>query len=95
MISPTEPVSAYLEEHRESLVSDAETLLGYDTSNLPGNTATAATWIASRLEAASVDVERVAVDPEKPNLLPALPDLLAGEPEVTRFEVDSATEMKL
>lgn len=25
----------------------------------------------------------------------ALPDLLAGEPEVTRFEVDSATEMEL
>ena len=25
----------------------------------------------------------------------ALPDLLAGEPEVTRFEVDSVTEMEL
>ena len=73
MPSPTEPVSAYLKEHRESLISDVETLLGHDTSNPPGHTTTAATWIASRLEAAGVDIERVAVDPEKPNLVGSIP----------------------
>ncbi|MDB2240305.1 succinyl-diaminopimelate desuccinylase [Halorubrum ezzemoulense] len=68
-----EPVERFLADNRADLVETAEVLLGHDTANPPGHTATAASWIASRLEGAGVDVERIAVDPEKPNLVATLP----------------------
>jgi len=68
-----EPVERYFPTNREKLVSTAETLLTHDTANPPGHTATAASWVASRLETAGVDIERIAVDPEKPNLVATLP----------------------
>jgi len=68
-----EPVERHLAANREELVSTAETLLSHDTANPPGHTEAAASQIASRLEAAGVDVERIAVDPEKPNLVATLP----------------------
>jgi len=68
-----ESIERYLDANRDALVSAAETLLGHDTANPPGHTATAASWVASRLEAGGVDVERIAVDPEKPNLVATLP----------------------
>jgi succinyl-diaminopimelate desuccinylase len=66
-------VERYLDANRDGLVSSAEGILIRDTANPPGHTATAASWIASRLEAADVAVERIAVDPEKPNLVATLP----------------------
>ena len=68
-----ESVKRCLAENRTNLVSTAETLLSHDTANPPGHTATAVSWIASWLEAAGVDLERIAVDPEKPNLVATLP----------------------
>jgi len=68
-----EGVESYLEANRAILVSTAETLIGHDTSNPPGHTATAAAWVASRLADGGVDVERIAVDPEKPNLVATVP----------------------
>jgi len=68
-----EPVERFLTDNRADLISIAETLLSHDTANPPGHTATAASWVASRLEAAGVDVERIAVDPEKPNLVATVP----------------------
>ena len=68
-----EPVERFPADNRADLVETAEVLLGHDTANPPGHTATAASWIASRLEGAGVDVERIAVDPEKPNLVATLP----------------------
>ena len=65
-------VERYLDVNRDDLVSTAEALLGHDTANPPGHTATAASWLASRLEAAGIDIERIAIDPEKPNLVATL-----------------------
>lgn len=75
MTPPSLPASIdqFLSETRADLVSTAETLIRYDTANPPGHTAAAASWIASRLETAGVDLERIAVDPEKPNLVATLP----------------------
>ncbi|OYR86508.1 acetylornithine deacetylase, partial [Halorubrum sp. E3] len=70
---PPEPVERFLADNRADLVSTAETLLSHDTANPPGHTAAAVSWIASRLEAAGVDLDRIAVDPEKPNLVATLP----------------------
>ena len=68
-----ESVERFLAENREEIVSSAETLLSHDTANPPGHTAATVSWIASRLEAAGVELERIAVDPEKPNLVATLP----------------------
>jgi succinyl-diaminopimelate desuccinylase len=68
-----EPVERFLADNRDDLVSSAEGLLSRDTANPPGHTATAVSWIASRLETAGVDLDRIAVDPEKPNLVATLP----------------------
>ena len=68
-----EGVESSLEANRAVLVSAAETLIGHDTANPPGHTATAASWVASRLADGGVEVERIAVDPEKPNLVATVP----------------------
>ena len=46
-------VERYLDANRDGLVSSAEALLSRDTANPPGHTAAAASWLASRLEAAA------------------------------------------
>lgn len=67
--------SKYLDERAESVVSIAERLLSFDTSNPPGHTRDVVDWLEERFEDLGLPTERHSVDPAKPNLVVTL----AGE----------------
>jgi succinyl-diaminopimelate desuccinylase len=58
---------------REELDSLAERLLGVDTQNPPGKTASLVDLIGDYLDSLDLDVDRYATDPAKPNLQAVLP----------------------
>jgi succinyl-diaminopimelate desuccinylase len=58
---------------REELYSLAERLLGVDTQNPPGNTASLVDLVEDYLDPLDLDVDRYATDPAKPNLQAVLP----------------------
>jgi succinyl-diaminopimelate desuccinylase len=72
-------VTAFLEDHRETLVEETHELVAIDTQNPPGETASLAASLETTLSALGLDTERIVADPAKPNLLATLP----GESERT------------
>ncbi|MEF8785460.1 MAG: ArgE/DapE family deacylase [Haloarculaceae archaeon] len=79
MVEPRAAVTAFLENHRDSLVEQAHDLVAVDTQNPPGETASLAGSLETTLSGLGLDTERIVADPAKPNLLATLP----GESERT------------
>ncbi|WP_254766709.1 M20 family metallopeptidase [Salinilacihabitans rarus] len=63
----------------DDLAATTLDLLGFDTTNPPGDTREVVGWLESSLADLGLETERVAADPAKPNLLATLP----GEREET------------
>lgn len=67
------PLDEELRTNRTDLFDLAESLVGFDTQNPPGDTNAVVEWIESTFADTDLNVDRIAVDPCKPNLLATLP----------------------
>lgn len=69
-----EPVRASLEANRFAAVAMAQTLVGHDTQNSPGETPDLVSYLEDSLTGAGIETDRVAVDPETPTLVARVAD---------------------
>ena len=90
-------LTAFLEDHRESLLEQARTLLATETQNPPGETAQLVNSLDDTLSGLGLETDRVTADPAKPNLLATLPGesdrtlLYGGHLDTVPFDADAWT----
>lgn len=71
-MTPPPPVAA-VQDRSAEIAALATTVLGFDTSNPPGETVEIVDWLDEWLTAIGLEPERVVTDPAKPNLVVTIP----------------------
>ncbi len=97
MSDPETAVESYVTDHTDHLVEQALSLVGTDTQNPPGETATLVDDLRETVEELGIPTERIATDPAKPNLVATLPGetdrtlLYNGHLDTVPFDADDWT----